>query len=210
MPDEWRKMLSRAVILVLMGCAGRGWGGGGGVPGPFSVLHGRGTGCAHICFHYGHREPAFPVSCLLVWPKCRQRVWSGAGSLCGASCAFSFSTRSPKRSCSFFSQLLFFFSCLSAPVPEVSGSAATVSARQLFLLSFLSLIGLSDPPGHHQCKTQRPVSHRHSETEEAAVRTSPAMTITTEECTPPQPGRHSHHHPTEHLISTSHGIQQCT
>lgn len=38
----------------LIVCAGRGGGAVGGVPRSFLVFHGRGTGRAHICLHYGH------------------------------------------------------------------------------------------------------------------------------------------------------------
>lgn len=54
--------------------AGRRGGGGHRVSCPFLVLHGCGTGRAHIRLYYGHWEPAFPVPCVLVRSKCRQCV----------------------------------------------------------------------------------------------------------------------------------------
>lgn len=75
-------------------------------------------------------------------------------------------------------------------VSEVSGGTAALPTRWLLLLA---VCRLGDPAGDHQRETQRPVSHRHSETQETAVGTPPAMTVTSDHSTPqPMPGRHSH------------------
>lgn len=63
--------------------AGRRRRGGRRVSRPFLVLHGCGTGRAHIRLYYGHREPAFPVSRVLVRSKRWQCVWGCANCMCG-------------------------------------------------------------------------------------------------------------------------------
>lgn len=93
----------------------------------------------------------------------------------------------------------------SAAISEVSGGTAAPTTCGLLLLT---LFRLSDSTGDHQRETWRPVSHRHSETQETAVRTPPTMTITNDHSTlpsrrwmplalPPRP----------HPINTSHGKQ---
>lgn len=54
--------------------AGRRRGGGHRVSRPFLVLHGCGTGRAHLRLCYGHWEPAFPMPRVLVRSKRWQRV----------------------------------------------------------------------------------------------------------------------------------------
>lgn len=102
----------------------------------------------------------------------------------------------------------------SAAVSEVSGGTAALPTRWLLLVA---LSGLGDPPRDHQRETWRPVSHRHSETQETAVRTPPAMTFTSDHSTaqppPPPSWRLEATHtlsPRQHVISTSHGNQWCT
>lgn len=84
----------------------------------------------------------------------------------------------------------------SAAVSEVSGGTAALPTCWLLLCT---LSGLCDPAGDHQRETWRPVAHRHSENQETAVRTPPAMTITSGHSTPDpppdpelMPGCHSH------------------
>lgn len=50
---------------------------------PFLVLHGGGTGRAHVRLYHGHWEPALPVSRVLVRSERWQRVGGCANSLCG-------------------------------------------------------------------------------------------------------------------------------
>lgn len=101
-------------------------------------------------------------------------------------------------------------SSLSAAVSEVSGGTTTLPTRWFLILARCRFC---DPPSDHQREARCPVSHRHSETQETAVRTSPAMTITSDHSHPPSlanawmPLTLS---PRQHLISTSHGNQWCT
>ena len=89
----------------------------------------------------------------------------------------------------------------------MSGGSAAPPTRRLLLLLLFALCGLSDPPGDHQREAGRPVSHRHSENQETALRTPPAMTVTV--ATAHLDATHTLS-PRQHLISTSHGNQRCT
>ncbi|KAL3044863.1 hypothetical protein OYC64_013187 [Pagothenia borchgrevinki] len=90
--------------------------------------------------------------------------------------------------------------CLVArPPPQRAGSSSSSSSSPI--------CGLSDPPGDHQREAGRPVSHRHSENQETALRTPPAMTVTV--ATAHLDATHTLS-PRQHLISTSHGNQRCT
>lgn len=94
----------------------------------------------------------------------------------------------------------------SVAVSEVSGGTATVPTCWLF---FCTLSGLCDPSGDHQRETWCPVSHRHPENQEAALRTPTAMILTV---TALSSGRLNATHTLspQHVISTCHGNRGCT
>lgn len=95
----------------------------------------------------------------------------------------------------------------SAAISEVSGGTAALTACWFLLLT---LFRLGDSPGDHQCETWRSVSHRHSETQETAVRTPPTMTVTNDHSTLPSPRWMPLTLPPQpHLTNTSHGNQWC-
>lgn len=73
---------------------------------------------------------------------------------------------------------------LSVAVSEVSGGAAALATGRLLVLACRRL---GEPQSGHQREARRPVFDRHSESQETAIRTSSAMTLTSEHCTPPPP-----------------------
>lgn len=73
-------------------------------------------------------------------------------------------------------------SSFSAAVPEVSGGTPPLPTGRLLLLA---VRGHGDPAGDHQREAGSPVSHRHSENQETAVWTPPAMTAASDHSTLP-------------------------
>lgn len=96
----------------------------------------------------------------------------------------------------------------SVAVSEVSGGTAALPTCWLVLHT---LSGLCDPPGDHQRETWRPVTDRHPENQETAVRTPTAMMlpVTTALSSGCLDATHTLS-PQQHVISTSHGNQGCT